>query len=450
MRLVKTTGDLAAFTPSYLLELVLRFINPWVVLQLALLLIVWLLLAHRLRMASFAFIGILSAPLVLWMQHLQTVQPIQTADAGAGAPQVLTQEALTTRLNTFFAAEAPRRVSFPKTLQGPEFDIVLMHTCSLAWDDVELVNQRNDRLFGRFDVLFTRFNSASSYSGPAAIRVLRSACGQQPHEDLYGPLDPQCALINQLAQVGYQPQWTMTHDGEFGNFSSVMERNMGLPVKFELDTGARIAQRAFDGSAIYADYDVLSRWWQRRQTLPAARTVLFYNTSTLHDGNRIEGAGRLDAKESYDRRLKDFLGDANQFLDLLEKSGRRAVVVMVPEHGAALRGDRVQISGLREVPTPAITQVPVGIKLVGPGWTDGPQQVVETPTGHLAVAELISRFLSSNPFAGGATTLPDLVRGLPQTEAVSENEGTVVMQVGSGHQLRSPDGSWTPFDERPR
>ena len=43
----------------------------------------------------------------------------------------------------------------------------------------------------------------------------------------------------------------------------------------------------------------------------------------------------------------------------LEASGRRAVVVLVPEHGAALRGDSAQIAGLREIPTPAITLVPV-------------------------------------------------------------------------------------------
>ncbi len=37
----------------------------------------------------------------------------------------------------------------------------------------------------------------------------------------------------------------------------------------------------------------------------------------------------------------------------------------MPEHGAALRGDKMQIAGMREIPTPAITLVPVGIKVIG-------------------------------------------------------------------------------------
>jgi hypothetical protein len=40
------------------------------------------------------------------------------------------------------------------------------------------------------------------------------------------------------------------------------------------------------------------------------------------------------------------------------------VVVLIAEHGAALNGDRRQISGLREIPTAAIARVPVAIALV--------------------------------------------------------------------------------------
>ena len=46
----------------------------------------------------------------------------------------------------------------------------------------------------------------------------------------------------------------------------------------------------------------------------------------------------------------------------LDKAGRKAVVVVVPEHGAALRGDRMQIAGLREFATPSVTTVPVIVK----------------------------------------------------------------------------------------
>jgi len=63
------------------------------------------------------------------------------------------------------------------------------------------------------------------------------------------------------------------------------------------------------------------------------------------------------------------------FLANLDKSGRRVMVLVVPEHGAALEGDRMQMSGLRDIPSPSITHVPVGIKFVGivrPSFPIGP------------------------------------------------------------------------------
>ncbi len=41
------------------------------------------------------------------------------------------------------------------------------------------------------------------------------------------------------------------------------------------------------------------------------------------------------------------------------------MVVVVPEHGGALKGDRMQVSGLRDIPSPSITDVPVGVKFFG-------------------------------------------------------------------------------------
>lgn len=44
------------------------------------------------------------------------------------------------------------------------------------------------------------------------------------------------------------------------------------------------------------------------------------------------------------------------------------MVVVVPEHGGALKGDRMQISGLRDIPSPSITNVPAGVKF----WHESP------------------------------------------------------------------------------
>lgn len=445
-RLFQTAGDLTTFTPGYLVELVGRFINPGAVAMLVALLLVWLLLAHRLRMSTFALLGIVCVPLVTLVQQLSPVRTPGGAVAADAAPEVLTQEALTTRLNAFYAAEAPRVTAFPAQAQGPAFDVIVLHLCSMAWDDVAFVDQRNDRLFGRFDVLFSQFNTAASYSGPAAVRVLRASCGQTPHEALYTPLRPECALMGNLARAGFDLHWALNHDGEFGTFAGDVERNLGAPARRFTDAGVKVTQRAFEGSPIQDDYGLLSAWWAQRLTDPRERVALYYNSTSLHDGNLIEGVGRLPVKESYERRLKQLLSDLNRFIDLVQSSGRRAVLVVVPEHGAAARGERLQISGLREIPTPAITQVPVGIKLLGPQWPAAPQQLLGEPASYLALSELLARWTERDPFTDGPAVLPETLRDLPRTEPVSENEGTVVMRAGAGYQMRGPDGVWSAYE----
>jgi hypothetical protein len=166
---------------------------------------------------------------------------------------------------------------------------------------------------------------------------------------------------------------------------------------------------------------------------------------TLHDGNKVVGAARPDS--SYAARVNTFIAELNHFLDDLQRSGRHVVVVLLPEHGAALRGDRRQISGLREIPTPAISQVPVGVLLVNatrsPQWA---QQRFETPSSFLAVNELLSRMVADNPFARQNVSISRYTQNLPETDSVAENEGTTVMRVGQQYMMRTPDGTWSAWD----
>ncbi|MFP3648914.1 cellulose biosynthesis protein BcsG, partial [Paraburkholderia sp. SIMBA_054] len=75
-----------------------------------------------------------------------------------------------------------------------QFDVIVLHVCSLSWDDLDVSKARNNPMLSHFDYLFTNFSTAASYSGPAAIRVLRASCGQEAHADLYKPAAQQCYL----------------------------------------------------------------------------------------------------------------------------------------------------------------------------------------------------------------------------------------------------------------
>ena len=145
------------------------------------------------------------------------------------------------------------------------------------------------------------------------------------------------------------------------------------------------------------------------------------------------------------------LGDLQGFIDALEKNGRRTVVV-VPEHGAALHGDRMQIPGMREIPSPSITHVPVGVKLVGiciPAAA-GPRHVT-APSSYLALSELVARIYALNAQASaGERNWDGLLQGLPTTPSVSENEGAKVMEYDGKPWLQLKVQDWTPYPEDKR
>jgi hypothetical protein len=178
------------------------------------------------------------------------------------------------------------------------------------------------------------------------------------------------------------------------------------------------------------------------------RQVLYYNTISLHDGNRLKGASMGSAKESFVTRARTLFSDLGRFMDLIAASHRRVVLVLVPEHGAELRGERRQIQGLREVPSAAITQVPVGVALIGGEAQDHrAQQSIDAPVSYLALAEVFARMLASDPFAAAADDgKHSWFQNLPETLPVAENENTVVIEAAGTQQMQTPDGHWVPWD----
>jgi cellulose synthase operon protein YhjU len=454
-RVLSQTGNLAAFSLSYVIELLGRFINWRVILQLVLMCVVYAILRRKLRLSTFVFIAIFAVILmpngIPFISTNMSSPAIASIDgARLAAPQIdarnMRPEALEQRLADFYTKENARQVRFSQVTPADQpYDIVMIHACSLSWDDLDAVNRRNDPLLKRFDIVFSGFNSAASYSGPAAIRLLRGNCGQTPHKAIYDPARRECLVFDGLQDAGFEPSWLMNHDGHFGDFfADVRDRSRGaFPAAAEDLRGVRVAQFAFDQSPIYDDYAVLSRWWKKRAANPASHVALYYNTISLHDGNRV--SGKPDS--SFTARLDQFTNDLGRFMDDVQRSGRRVVIVFIPEHGAAVRGDRRQIPGLREIPTPGITHVPVGIALINATHeTQSPQTMIESATSYLAVNELLSRFIADNPFAKSALNLAPYTQSLPETESVSENDGTVIMQIGEQFMMRTPGGEWSAWD----
>src|ERR1700680_2234821 len=440
---------LRAFTASYLLELAGRLISWKLLLELAAMLAIYALARRKLRTSTFAFLGIFGVMIAPHPQFWAVSAPSQAAGAATSTVSDgvnLGPAALDTRLAQFYAEQKKIQIRCPRpAAEEPPVDILILHVCSLSWDDLRALQLAPDALFGHFDVVLSNFNSAASYSGPAAIRLLRGACGQTAEAKLYDPAGEGCFVMDGLQNAGFEPHWAMNHDGHFGNVFGDVRDHGGLAAALEDNTGATRAQQAFDGTPVYSDYSVLSHWWAKRQANRAPRVALYYNTISLHDGNRVLGTDHPDS--SYGARFARLSSDIAKFMDEVRASGRRVILVFIAEHGAALGGDRRQIQGLREIPTAAIAQVPVAIALINAARpAPATPSKIDVPSSYPALTELLSRLIATNPFDKPVSSLDPYTGALPQTDFVAENNGTAGGHVGEDYMVGAPGGAWSSLE----
>ncbi|CAI8764876.1 cellulose biosynthesis protein BcsG [Pseudomonas sp. IT-P218] len=443
------------FSADYLLDLAGRFIDLNLCGALLVLVVAYFFVRQWLRLttltlAGFAWLGGAG----LMAMHAQVPQSTTQAPVSGGAPIVSAEPdsaTLDAYLQNFYSTEAGRQVVFqPSPSAAQPFDLLLINICSMAWDDLDAVGLRDNSLLRQMDIVFENFNSATSYSGPAAIRLLRASCGQQSHSKLYDAAPEQCLLMDDLRKLGFNSEVMLNHTGQFEGFIDEVRAQGSLPAPAVSVASLQRALVGFDGSSIWRDREVLNRWWQHREGQSDSRVALFYNTTTLHDGNRSLTLDGGTKSAEYKPRAQALIDDLSAFLKDLEKSGRRVAVVIVPEHGAALHGDRMQISGMREIPSSSITHVPVGIKLVGMGKNPRSEPIlIKGPSSYLALSEIISRLYAAPPQGDGLG--PDwqaLLANLPQTPAVSENAGTVVLDYAGKPYVRIKEkGAWLPYPQ---
>ena len=241
-------SQLAGFSPSYLLDLANRFINWEMIGAGFVLLVLYLFIAQWIR------VTVLVSLMLIWLNVLTIAGPamnllpnsaatptVKLNDTPAAkAPDGLDQSApptsanLTAWLNRFYDAERQRATHFPDALPADSqpFDILVINICSLSWSDLNVAQLRNHPLWQHFDILLNNYNSATGYSGPAGIRLLRASCGQSSHSDLYKATDQRCYLFDNLAKLGFKQQLMMDHTGVFGNYLKELreEGNLQAPL----------------------------------------------------------------------------------------------------------------------------------------------------------------------------------------------------------------------------
>ncbi|WP_173237903.1 cellulose biosynthesis protein BcsG [Legionella antarctica] len=351
------------FSSHYLLELVIRFINWNMIGAAFILLVAYLFLSQWIRITTFTVIAICWLNILTIQGPAYRLLPV-TSKAPLNQSQSLTNDKpnttgqdtnlpptndnLNTYLNKFYKEEKTKRTKFPASLpaDAQPFDILIIHICSLAWTDLDAVHLKNHPLWSKLDILFNKFNSAASYSAPAGIRLLRASCGQPSHTDLYSPVAQDCYLMDNLAKLGFTPQLMMDHNGIYGNFLAQLRQYGNVQhVPLMSQIGITQSMIEFDGSPLFSNDELLNRWLKEKSK-PGDRSATYYNIITLHDGNRSLKDSKSVPYENLATHLLDQLVD---FLATLERSGRKVVVIIIPEHGANLTGDKLQMPGLRDI-----------------------------------------------------------------------------------------------------
>ncbi|CAH1530088.1 putative Cellulose biosynthesis protein BcsG [Vibrio jasicida] len=454
-RLWAQAGQLMQFEFSYLVELMGRFISIQALLGLFALCAAYFILSKFLRVSVFVVIAMIYVSIPKTPQSSVTVEttqpalPATTEAAETAQPQVteINDESLNSMTADFFAKEASRRVSFsPDSAQDAPFDLLFLSICSVAWDDIEIAGLADHPLFKEFDVMFDNFSAATSYSGPAVVRLLRASCGQQEHSKLFEPAPKQCYLFDNLKDLGFKENLLMNHNGVFDSFLELIKKDGDLKTNLMSQEGFKPYQKSFDGSSIFRDKQVLDDWWQQRIKSDDEKVVALYNTISLHDGNRIINANSTTSMVSYKKRLKNLLDDLYSFFQELKASKRNIVVALVPEHGAGMRGDRMQISGMREIPAPTIVHTPVGIKVFGEGiQRQGNTKHVKAPSSYLALSQLVSNILEQNIYDKESFNPSELAGNLPETRVVAQNSGSTVIEVNGKYYVSLDGTSWIEY-----
>lgn len=443
-RVVSQAGLVASFSASYLAELAGRFVSVKALAALAVAAAAYVAARRFVRLDVPVVVAMVGLALVL--AQPKVVEEAAATKAGSGAAPAAAPRSPDAALAEFFASESKRSVKFARSPDGsPPFDVIFLHVCSLSWDDLEATGMDGHPLLAGFDIVLKRFNAVSTYSGPAVIRFLRAPCGQAAHKSLYTPAGPECQLMPALQQAGLEQQVVLNHDGHFDDFLKHVKAQGVEPAPLSL-AGLAAPQRSFDDSKIYDDAAVLARWLDGRGKARGERAAVYFNTVSLHDGNRLLTDPARKSSDTYKVRLSRLLDDLDGFVKKLSASGRRAVVVLVPEHGAAMRGDAAQIAGLREIPTPAITLVPVAFKVIGPdAKRTGEALTVSEPASYLAVSHIVSRMLAKPPFGAAGFAPADYTAGMPTTEFVSEGETAIIMKRGSGYVIKQEQDPWKEY-----
>lgn len=430
------------FSFSYQVELVFRFIEFRMVATGIIFTIVYWYARRIFNLTTVSIVAIVAAswwssPAVISFESEAQVERSQRAVDSESHP--LTPEQ---KLAQFYSRERQHRRTPSVSAPSQPLDIIILNICSMSWMDMELSGQLNHPIIQSGSIQLTNFYTGSSYSGPSTLRLLRGHCGHEPHDELFTNSND-CSLGHIFAEQYWQQEILMNHRGDFDNYLELIRTHGGMSqASFQDPSIAPQIMRGFDQMPIYSDAYLLEQWSTSR---PAERaTFTLYNTISLHDGNQLLGF-RGNSMASYQMRAEQLLDDLQLLMDKVIVSNRPTILVIAPEHGAGLQGDRLQIPGMREIPTPALTHVPVTFHLLNMETTQPVH--IDAVTGPAAIAHILTETVNQiNKSPESVIDLQHITEEVRAQPIVGENAQAIMFEFNREIFIRTRLGNWMRLD----
>jgi cellulose synthase operon protein YhjU len=222
----------------------------------------WSLLINRwIRTTTFVLLALIAMP--IWYGTGITLPAGEGSASQRNPTDRRADINATNNYDAILAAFRQRKPAPPSPFTATpdaQFDIIVLHICSLSWDDLDAAKPQSP-LLSRFD-LFKNFSSppATAARPPSACCARHAAssrtrtCTTPRPPTTCSPIWPRPASRRIL----------MNHDGRFDNFRNYVETEIGIQgVKMESTDGVPVAMRAFDDSPILDDFNTFDHWYKQ-------------------------------------------------------------------------------------------------------------------------------------------------------------------------------------------
>lgn len=429
-------ANVAQFSLSYVVEFLTDFINPAMLVAIPICFIAIFVISKAIRGCALVFLGFITLFFIEGSSIAQLTKPQDDVIVGERflKERVLDEEGMLTQRGSFtrgnlsayekqfYDNEALRQVTFSKAKSLP-FSIILLSVDGMSNNDLARLNVKSHAVLKRFDIRFNNFNTVSVSEPELSLRLLSAVCGQRHSDSLINDhkLNAKCSLPKALANIGLGSYLLFDEDKQY-------ESVLAYADDFALD--AKALQKVVSDSSTRMQFDNALKLLRQNN---AKFLYMRFSKSVAFDNKAIA--------------MSDFLSNLNVFLDRLDASGIRSLIVLLPGIGGNSSDIKLQLG--HEIPSDIRCLGSVYLRFSSMPHESESYEVVPN-VSYLALTEFISRALASDPYAESTVhSIQALTDELPRTAVLGEDQGTRFMLfrnrrfcVPSGE-----DNAWTSFEK---